>query len=263
MLVEQYEIKQRDLTACQNLIPESADIFGYPDSLIRARCTIAYTEGLKRVQVQGKTVADIGSGYGHGVLQIGLGGAEFIISGDRWERFMRNQRSIFGGKLPSGFVTLLAEHLPLSDSSCDAIFLNHVLEHIPENQTIPVLSELKRVLKSLGNLVIATPNGENLVAKNPLDEKTYSYGDLRDILKSVFGEVLICSLVPSEHARAVHTRKRLLARIPGARFIRDHLSQNLQEIVLGSSKRRVATNDFYYVDGFDPRAIDFLAFVGS
>lgn len=48
-----------------------------------------------------------------------------------------------------------AKAIPLPDASADAVFLNAVLEHIPE--PLPILSDCRRVLKPEAFLVMTTP----------------------------------------------------------------------------------------------------------
>jgi SAM-dependent methyltransferase len=52
--------------------------------------------------------------------------------------------------------------LPFEDNTFDKIFLLAVYEHIPLDKTIPLLLELKRILKPNGKIIltIPTPNGK-------------------------------------------------------------------------------------------------------
>jgi 2-polyprenyl-3-methyl-5-hydroxy-6-metoxy-1,4-benzoquinol methylase len=48
------------------------------------------------------------------------------------------------------------EHLDFPDASFDVVFLNEVLEHIPDDRR--ALSELQRVLSDNGTLIVLSPN---------------------------------------------------------------------------------------------------------
>lgn len=58
------------------------------------------------------------------------------------------------------FLGLTTHHLPFEDSYFDKIFLLDVIEHIENPQE--VLSEIRRVLKDEGKLIITTPNYNSL-----------------------------------------------------------------------------------------------------
>lgn len=252
-------LRQTEFPWLPNWLPKDADPFGYPDSLIRARVAAAYEEGISRIPISGRRVLDYGSLYGHGALRLWLKKPEVVVSSDRHTRRLQGQRQIFNEVTDIRYVKLEAPYVPFLKNTFDAIFFNHVLEHIEKEKLPQLLANLKRALCPEGALVVATPNVENLVASNPLDNKVYSYEELEFLLGAYFDNVTILSLVPNDHASSVHKRKKLLASLPGARVIREHMPKKLQEVVLGSGERRVRTKDFVYIEGYDSRAIDFLA----
>ena len=51
---------------------------------------------------------------------------------------------------------------PYSDDSFDLVTCIETIEHVPEGELAPLISEMKRVLKPGGVLLITTPNEENL-----------------------------------------------------------------------------------------------------
>jgi len=57
------------------------------------------------------------------------------------------------------FLVADLSHLPFRDSSVDLIVFSEVLEHIFLMEREKVLSELRRVAKPYGNLLLTTPNG--------------------------------------------------------------------------------------------------------
>jgi len=54
--------------------------------------------------------------------------------------------------------------MPLNDNEADTLFLMEVLEHLDPSFSNQVFSELRRVIKPNGILVITVPNEENLNA---------------------------------------------------------------------------------------------------
>ncbi len=57
---------------------------------------------------------------------------------------------------PSVDVVGDARHMPFSDASIDVVLITQVLEHIPE--PITVISEIRRVLKPGGTLLLSVPS---------------------------------------------------------------------------------------------------------
>jgi len=57
------------------------------------------------------------------------------------------------------FLVVDLSHLPFKDSLFDLIVFSEVLEHIFSMEREKVLSELRRVAKPYGNLLLTTPNG--------------------------------------------------------------------------------------------------------
>ena len=68
------------------------------------------------------------------------------------KRLMRAKNNIPGVSFFGSDLT----KLPLKDNSFDIILCNHVIEHIKQDQK--ALSELLRVLKKGGTLILGTPN---------------------------------------------------------------------------------------------------------
>jgi predicted SAM-dependent methyltransferase len=54
----------------------------------------------------------------------------------------------------------LADGLPFPESSCSAIFSEHLIEHVTKEEATRLLSECHRVLKASGVLRVSTPDAE-------------------------------------------------------------------------------------------------------
>jgi predicted SAM-dependent methyltransferase len=64
----------------------------------------------------------------------------------------------------SGDMSADIRHLPFEDTSVDEIYASHVLEHFGRHEVANVLSEWSRVLRPGGQIYIAVPNIEAVVA---------------------------------------------------------------------------------------------------
>jgi len=90
-----------------------------------------------------------------------------------------------GGSKADVFATALA--LPLRSASVDVILLTEVLEHLPE--PLPVLAELRRVLKSRGIVIVTTPMIYNSHG-SPHDFLRFTPDGLRYVLEQAGFQVL-------------------------------------------------------------------------
>ena len=122
-----------------------------------------YEQTLRAVKnhISGKVVADLGTVPGHLVRACkSLGAARAIGLDYDPERFG------FGERLRTEGVEILKcdlenGSLPLADESADLILFTEVIEHLPTNAQ-KVLAECRRVLNAGGQLVLTTPNANNL-----------------------------------------------------------------------------------------------------
>ncbi len=116
------------------------------------------------------TVLDFGCGpgflYDH-VRALGAAwtytGADFSADSARQLRERAAADPRFGGAHH-----LTALPVPLADASLDAAFLVEVVEHVNDDYLLPTLREMHRLLKPGGQLVISTPNREDLAASTKL-----------------------------------------------------------------------------------------------
>jgi len=67
-----------------------------------------------------------------------------------------------GDRQFGGVHALTALPVPRDDQSFDAAFLVEVVEHVGDDYLIPTLKEMHRLLKPGGQLVVSTPNREDL-----------------------------------------------------------------------------------------------------
>jgi ubiquinone/menaquinone biosynthesis C-methylase UbiE len=99
----------------------------------------------------GERVLDLGCGAGRFVAALRDAGADPVgvdLADGAIERARRN--------VPGADFRPMTDTIPLEDSSIDLVWCSEVLEHVPD--TARVLSEVRRVLKTGGRLLVTTPS---------------------------------------------------------------------------------------------------------
>jgi 2-polyprenyl-3-methyl-5-hydroxy-6-metoxy-1,4-benzoquinol methylase len=147
-----------------------------PDSY-RGRVYWGYLNMILEIagNIAGKNVLDAGCGDGRFSAELKKRGAD-VTGVDLSEKALSFAK-IF---LPDvNFLQAGIESLPLSDKIFDFIFFIETLEHIPPENIPAVLSELKRVLKDDGMILISTPS--TLIPKSPKHYQHFTVESLNDI----------------------------------------------------------------------------------
>jgi predicted SAM-dependent methyltransferase len=78
----------------------------------------------------------------------------------------------------------LTEGLPFPDSTCAAIFSEHVIEHISRTQAIQLLKECYRVLKPGGVLRVSTPDAEKYLRSYAGDRSFLRHPDFTEPMET-------------------------------------------------------------------------------
>jgi SAM-dependent methyltransferase len=102
---------------------------------------------------EGERVLDLGCGAGRFVGALRDAGADPVgveLAEGALERARRN--------VPDADFRLMDEEIPLEDTSVDLVWCSEVLEHVPD--TAALLSEVRRVLRTGGRLLVTTPSHE-------------------------------------------------------------------------------------------------------
>lgn len=242
----------------------NSDLFGYPDTLIRSRVDAAYRQACRLLSPIPQNILDFGSGHGHGIKTIvDHLQPDLAVSVDRWTDYILAQQKTFGnhGGAVLRFVIALAPtetvpYLPFDNEIFDAIFLMHVIEHIPNPKIL--LQEMIRVGTKGSQIAITTPNKLTLVANNSADLQVFDTNQLKDLLESVGFSTKMFYIVGNDHAWDVHERKRWLAHhMPQTGEWRKKIPWKVwDKMVL---RGNLTADDFFLTEYYHPHTIDLLA----
>jgi 2-polyprenyl-3-methyl-5-hydroxy-6-metoxy-1,4-benzoquinol methylase len=124
----------------------------HPDSIVEALhlCRYQLAAGL----AAGRTILDAGCGTGYGAAMLARAGAERVIAIDIDPEALAWGRRTYGGLLAFEEADLHA--LPHPARTFDVVVCFEVLEEVIDAQR--VLSEMRRVLRDDGVLVVSSPN---------------------------------------------------------------------------------------------------------
>ncbi len=107
--------------------------------------------------VRGRRISDLGSGpCVNGAEVVGGGGAEYAVCLDISLRMLEIGLRKYGSKLLMDFIAGDVRYLPFRSKSLDSILLIAVLHHISPKEIGRVLSEVARVVRELGLILITT-----------------------------------------------------------------------------------------------------------
>ena len=107
--------------------------------------------------VKGRRISDLGSGSCvNGAEVIRRGNAEYAVCLDISVKMLEIGQRVYGGKLLIDFVAGDMRNLPFREKSFDSIISIAALHHFNPREIKIVLSEISRVLRSLGLIVVTT-----------------------------------------------------------------------------------------------------------
>jgi SAM-dependent methyltransferase len=161
------------------------------ENVVFQRHLIAYKEAAKIIK---GTVLEIGSGEGYGIMELAPIADKFIA------------------------IDKYAPHIPKefkeeNDSeSVDFVVTFQVIEHIQNDEFF--LSEIKRVLKPGGKLVMTTPNSLMSLTRSPWHIREYTPEQMNDIVKNIFSNVELKGVFGNEKVMEYFQKnKEAVARI--------------------------------------------------
>ena len=139
--------------------------------------------------VKNKSVLDVGCGSGHGTRLLATNGAERVASLDLYEATARRVSEFTKGFQNSAAFVMDGQKLGFKDNSFQLVTCFEVIEHVSKPDML--LSEVRRILKGDGILVLTTPNRAVRLLPlqrpwNPEHLYEYTLKGLRTILKKHF-----------------------------------------------------------------------------
>lgn len=167
----------------ERIIPE--ETFCGPETNIYKEHVARYYFASK--YIKGKKVLDIACGSGYGSEILLKQGAKYVIGSDISKNTIDYAKDHYQNENIE-FITNDIKKLNFLDEEFDCIVSFETLEHIKEHDV--VISELKRVLKKEGILIISTPNSESRTNDeedtNRFHEKELTVQEFKKIIYKFF-----------------------------------------------------------------------------
>jgi len=167
----------------ERIIPEES--FCGPETNIYKEHVARYNFASK--YIKSKKVLDIACGSGYGCEILLKKGAKYVIGSDISEETIDYAKKHYQKK-DIEFITNDIKKLDFSDEEFDCIVSFETLEHVKDQEV--VITELKRVLKKGGILIISTPNLESRTNDeedtNRFHEKELTVKEFKKILGKFF-----------------------------------------------------------------------------
>jgi len=149
------------------------------DNFVYQRSLLAYYEA---AEIVSGNVLEIGTGSGYGI-EIIAPKVDKFISIDKFDTDI-DLKGIDN-------VELVKMTIPpfkgIEDNSFDFVITFQVIEHIQDDEKF--VSEIYRVLKKGGKLIVTTPNKKMSLSRNPWHIREYTINELDVLLKKHFEEV--------------------------------------------------------------------------
>jgi SAM-dependent methyltransferase len=240
--------------------------FAYDEA--RHRAAYLYARELAR----GREVLDAGCGEGFGTVLLADGAARVLGIDHSADAVAAARRA--HGRPGLDFRALAVEGVEALPSRFDLVTSFQVIEHLPAPERF--LSAVRAVLKPGGALLLTTPNRLTSASENPYHLREYTAEELAALLRPLFAEVSLHSMIGNERVQAFERARarqvqRLLRLDPLG--VRHRLPQGLMRFVFARLselvRRRVAADaaetraitaaDFSVVPESRPDAIDLVA----
>lgn len=170
---------------------DASDNFVFQRSLLAYYFAATLTSG---------RVLEIGTGSGYGVEVIAPTSSEFVTI-DKFES------SVDLTPYPNAkFVKANVPPLPFEDESFDCVISFQVIEHIKDDAKF--ISEVHRVLKKGGRVIISTPNIEMSLTRNPWHIREYTASEFSALLGGQFSKVEPMGVVGNKKIMEYYDKNR-------------------------------------------------------
>ncbi|WPB57803.1 glycosyltransferase [Xylophilus sp. GOD-11R] len=139
----------------------------------------------------GKDVVDVACGEGYGSATLAPF-AKQVVGVDISEASVLHAKETYGAHKNLRFEIGSATAIPLPDASCDVVVSFETIEHLSDQAEM--VSELRRILRSDGFLVISSPNkkvySDDRDYKNEFHVKELYFDELNTLIRGQFPEVI-------------------------------------------------------------------------
>jgi len=129
--------------------------------------------------LMGNAVLELGSSFGYGIQLLGPHARTYTAVDKKTPRFGQGCNVSFEKADLDGL-----RRFP--DNSFDTVICFQVIEHVEEDQRL--LSEIKRLLKPGGSLLLTTPNRATSLTRNPFHVREYKPGQIKALLATQFSD---------------------------------------------------------------------------
>lgn len=166
------------------------------EQVIYNRCLFAYkaASGL----VNGKII-ELGSGEGYGIKLLSPLASEYLAV-DKFETDTAGLKNVEFRQ------QILPSLEGIADNSFDYAVTLQVIEHIHDDKTF--VSEIHRVLKPGGMLLLTTPNRPMSLTRNPWHIREYSANELKALVAGSFSKVEVKGVYGSETVMNYHEQNK-------------------------------------------------------
>lgn len=237
------------------------------ENVIYQRLSFAYE--CAKPLINGKVI-EIGSGEGYGLKRLAPK-AENYTAIDKYKTPIESE--FINNKLVEFFHMEVPPLLNIPSNHFDKAITFQVIEHIEDDHLF--LSEIQRVLKPGGQLILTTPNIKMSLTRNPWHVREYTLQELRTLLEKYFTKVEMKGITGNkkvmdyyyENKKGVEKFTRfdifnLQYRLPRKvlQIPYDILNRINRKIIMGKNKTLVSsvTHEDYYLKDADDSVFDFF-----
>ena len=176
------------------------------ENVVFQRHLIAYKEAAKIIR---GTVLEIGTGEGYGIREL-VSCCDKFIAVDKYKSHIPENTK------KENDITFIQIEVPplegIDDESVDFVVTFQVIEHVKRDKFF--LSEISRVLRPGGKLIMTTPNILMSLTRSPWHIREYNPEEMRTLTQAVFSTVELKGVFGNEKVmRYYYKNKKSVQRI--------------------------------------------------